>query len=75
MDPKPVNFIMTPENGYPVVPFNAEYVNKKGGSKDEYLLSLMEEIRELKKLDDVRPFLDEQFKVRQTLKSAKLIWI
>lgn len=28
MDPKPVNFIMTPENGYPVVPFNAEYVNK-----------------------------------------------
>jgi len=64
---------MTPENGYPVVPFNAEYVNKKGGDKDEYLLSLMEEIRELKKLDDVRPFLDEQFKVRQTLKSAKLI--
>lgn len=73
MDPKPINFIMTPENGYPVIPFNAEYVNKKGGSSDEYLLSLIEEIRELKKLDDVRPFLDEQFKVRQTLKSAKLI--
>jgi hypothetical protein len=28
MDPKPVNFIMTPENGYPVIPFNAEYVTK-----------------------------------------------
>ena len=28
MDPRPINFIMTPENGYPVVPFNAEYVTK-----------------------------------------------
>jgi TFIIF-interacting CTD phosphatase-like protein len=73
MDPRPVNFIMTPENGYPVVPFNAEFVTKKTDVKDDYLLSLIEDIKELKKLDDVRPYLDEQFKVRQTLKSAKLI--
>jgi len=64
---------MTPENGYPVIPFNAEFVAKSNQVKDDYLLTLIEDIKELKKIDDVRPYLDEQFKVRQTLKSAKLI--
>lgn len=27
IDPKSLNFIMTPENGYPVVPYNAEFDN------------------------------------------------
>lgn len=64
MDPRPFNFIMTPENGYPVVPFNAEYVSKSGQQKDDYLLSMIEDIKDLKKLEDVRPYLDEQFRVR-----------
>jgi hypothetical protein len=64
---------MTPENGYPVVPYSAEFQNLSNGPKDEFLLSLIDELEKLKKIDDVRPYLDEQFKVLQTLKSSKLI--
>ena len=74
LDPRPINFIMTPENGYPVVPYSAEFQNLNNGPKDEFLLSLIDELEKLKKVDDVRPYLDEQFKVLQTLKSSKLIW-
>ena len=73
IDPRPLNFIMTPENGYPVVSYTAEYQSPVASDKDEYLLSLIEELEDLRKMDDVRPYLNEQFKVRQTLKSAKLI--
>lgn len=27
LDPRPINFIMTPENGYPVIPYSAEFKN------------------------------------------------
>lgn len=72
-DPRPLNFILNPENGYPIVPYQAEYKHPISGQKDEYLLGMIEDIENLKKMDDVRPYLSEQFKVRQTLKSAKLI--
>jgi len=39
-DPKPLNFLMTPESGLPVVPYNAEHEGYDG-MKDEYLLSLI----------------------------------
>jgi hypothetical protein len=64
---------MNPENGYPVVPYNAEFQNPDRSNKDEYLLALMEEIDDLKKMADVRPYLDEMYKVRQSFKAAKLI--
>ena len=36
---------MTPESGLPVVPYNAEFEGPDG-AKDEYLLSLIEELEE-----------------------------
>jgi hypothetical protein len=33
----------------------------------------MEDIDHMRTLDDVRPYLDENFKVRQILKNSKLI--
>jgi len=38
---------MAPENGLPIVPYNAE-MESTDGSKDEYLLSLIEELDELR---------------------------
>jgi len=57
-DPKPMNFVMAPENGVPVVPYQAmEDLNQSEKDKDPYLLMLIDDIEELKKMDDVRPFL------------------
>ena len=55
LDPKPTNYMMTPENIIPVHPYTAE--NPEDGFKDEYLLSIMQELDELKDLEDVRPTL------------------
>jgi hypothetical protein len=63
---------MAPENGLPVVPYDAEH-NGYDGAKDEYLLSLIEELEDLRKAPDVRTVLEERYKIRQTLKNAKLI--
>lgn len=63
---------MTPENGYPVAAYTAEYANPLG-EKDDYLLQLIEDIEHLRKMDDVRPYLNDTFKVRQILKNSKLI--
>ena len=43
---------MTPENGYPVAAYTAEYANPLG-EKDDYLLQLIEDIEHLRKMDDV----------------------
>jgi len=48
---------MTPENGFPVLAYTAEYASTEG--KDDYLLQLIEEIEHLRTLEDVRPYLDE----------------
>jgi hypothetical protein len=34
------------------------------GPKDEYLLALMDELEQFKEMADVRPYLDETYKVR-----------
>ena len=74
LDPRPLSFMLTPENGMPVLPFRAEYdAQTEFKEKDDYLLSLIEVIDNLKKLDDVRPFLDSTYKLKQKLKSSKLI--
>ena len=73
VDPKPTNFIMTPENVVPALEYNAEYAGKGEDDKETYLLDLMDELEELKDLEDVRPLLAEKFKIRQLLKNSKLI--
>ena len=50
---------MTPENGYPVMAYTAEYANPEGVLKDDYLLQLIADIEHLRSLDDVRPYLDD----------------
>ena len=58
MDPRPINFMMTPENAIPVVGYNPEYQTQSNmKDKDPYLLTLIEELEELKDLEDVRPVL------------------
>ena len=65
LDPKPLSFMVSPENGMPIIPYTAEYDSQtEFNEKDDYLLSLMEEIKELMKMDDVRPYLDSTYKLR-----------
>ena len=71
-DPDTLNFAMTPENGLPIMPYKGEnFIDD--GKKDEYLLTVMDEIEELRQMPDVRTYLDEQYGHRQLLKNAKLI--
>lgn len=71
LDPKPINFMMTPENSIPIFEYTAEYQNKD--DKDMHLLSIIEELDDIKDLEDVRPALAQKFNVRQILKNSKLI--
>jgi len=63
LDPKPVNYIMTPENSMPVMEYTAEYATGKDMT-DSHLLGLIEELEEIKDVEDIRPALIERFKVR-----------
>jgi len=58
LDTKPTNFMMTPENALPVFEYTAEYAQKE---KDSHLLSIIEELKELHDLEDVRPALKERY--------------
>lgn len=73
LDTKPTNFMMTPENVLPVYEYNAEFEAKTEEERDTHLLSIIEEIEELRSLDDVRPSLNKKYKVRQLLRNSKLI--
>ena len=73
LDPKPINFMMTPENAIPVFEYTAEYQSKSDQDKDGHLLGLIEELEEIKDLEDVRVALAEKYNVRQLLKNSKLI--
>ena len=72
LDPKPINFMMTPENSIPVTEYTAEYTLAKGET-DGTLLNIMDELEDIKELEDVRPALAQKFNVRQILKNSKLI--
>ena len=64
LDPKPVNYIMTPENSMPVMEYTAEYASGKNDMTDDHLLGLIDELEDIKDVEDVRPALIERFKVR-----------
>jgi TFIIF-interacting CTD phosphatase-like protein len=70
LDPQPVNFMMAPENAMPVFAYTAEY---EGREKDPHLLNVIEELDEIKDIEDIRPALKERYGVRQILKNSKLI--
>ena len=65
IDPKPTNYMMTPENAIPVIPYTAEFtqmdLNGKESQKDMHLLQLISELEEIKDLEDVRPALQSKF--------------
>lgn len=73
-DPDLLNFALTPENGMPIMPYKGENFNDND-LKDQYLLTVIEEIEDLRKMKDVRPYLDKEYGHRQLLKNAKLIWL
>jgi TFIIF-interacting CTD phosphatase-like protein len=54
LDPKPVNFILSPDNGVPVMEYNAE-IELPSYKDDPYIGSLIEELKSLAKQEDVRP--------------------
>jgi TFIIF-interacting CTD phosphatase-like protein len=65
VDPNPLNFMLTPENGLPALQYNAELDTKQEGKeKDEYLKLLIEHIKELSGQEDVRKHLREHYNVR-----------
>lgn len=72
LDPNPLNFMLAPENGLPFVGYSAELATVMI-DKDEYLLGMMEHIKDLAKHEDVRAYLRENYNVRQILKNAKLL--
>ena len=47
LDPKPVNYIMTPENSMPVMEYTAEYASGKNDMTDYHLLGLIEELEDV----------------------------
>ena len=71
-DPDPLNFALTPENGLPILPYKGENFNDND-QKDTYLMSVIDELEELRQMKDVRPYLDKTYGHRQLLKNAKLI--
>ena len=72
LDPNPLNFMLSPENGLPLVGYNAE-MHTPGQERDEYLIAVTQIVKELAELDDVRPYLRDSYNVRQVLKNAKLL--
>ena len=75
IDPNPLNFILGPENGLPMVAYTAE-LHTTGTEKDEYLIGMTDIIKELVNLPgdgDVRQYLKENYGVRQVLKNSKLL--
>ena len=67
-----MNFILSPENGLPVIPYTAEFDMETDG-KDPYLLGIKDIIEELIKLEDVRSYIKESYNVRNILKNSKLL--
>jgi len=57
LDPNPINFLLSPENGLPIIPYNAEM--NVPGVKDNYFQQLSQFIEEFMTMDDVRPTLKE----------------
>jgi TFIIF-interacting CTD phosphatase-like protein len=74
VDPNPLNFMLSPENGLPIVAYNAE-LHTAAQEKDEYLIGMTDIIKEIVNMpgDDIRPYLKENYGVRQVLKNAKLL--
>lgn len=73
---------MTPENCILIQEYSAEtldpihlegYSGNVEPSKDPHLLEIIEELDQLKDLEDVRPALHEKYKIRQLLKNSKLV--
>jgi hypothetical protein len=54
LDPKLTNFILSPDNGIPAIEYNAE-IELPSYKNDPYIGSLIEEIKSLMKMEDVRP--------------------
>lgn len=78
LDPKPSNYMMTPENCLPVLEYTAEGIKPQtlgddDDNRDPYLLSVIQELDEIKDLEDVRPTMHEKYNIRQLLKNSKLI--
>lgn len=71
-DPDTLNFALTPENGMPIMPYLGENF-EDNNVKDDYLLTVIDEIEDLRKMADVRPYLEQQYGHRKLLKNAKLI--
>ena len=63
LDPNPLTFMMSPENGMPFVQYTAE-LHTGVGQKDEYLIGMTEHVNDLLKAGDVRQFLRENYNVR-----------
>ena len=71
-DSNRIAFLMTPENCLPLYSYQGEH-HADPEYKDPYFGNLIKEIDELKELNDVRPKLEKQYKIRKLLKNAKLI--
>ena len=82
LDPKPQNYMLTPENCILIQQYTAEnldpqhlegYEGNVEPNKDPHLLQLIGELEEYKELEDVRPILHKKYKIRQLLKNSKLV--
>jgi hypothetical protein len=49
--------VLNPDNGYPIVPYTAEFANPSDIDRDEYLLTVIEDIETMRATKDVRQWL------------------
>mmetsp|Transcript_4520 Transcript_4520/g.4994 ORF Transcript_4520/g.4994 Transcript_4520/m.4994 type:complete len:278 (-) Transcript_4520:209-1042(-) len=68
LDAKPFCFWPNPNNGIPVIEYYAD-----SGEKDEELRNLIEQLEELKEVEDVRTRLAEKFSIQMALEESKML--
>ena len=73
LDSRAVSFFMSPKNALPCEAYTAEF-DEGNAQKDNYLLQLMDELKELRQMEDVRGYLDKTYQIQAKLKNAKIIW-
>jgi len=73
LDTKALNFILNPDNCIVCEEYTAAYAYSQKGLKDRFLLDLIDDLKEFKEAEDVRPLSRTKFGVIENLFSSKLV--
>ncbi|EGR28390.1 NLI interacting factor-like phosphatase family protein, putative [Ichthyophthirius multifiliis] len=68
IDNQPINFWTAPDNAFPIPPYFGELNND-----DQSFKEIQESLNYLSSLDDVREYLQEEFQIKEILKSSRFL--